>query len=108
MLGLAVDDVLVEEGVSGSVPVEDQPIGGRLFAKLARGDIVIAAKLNRLFRSALDAVAVVAWERISMFSASVMTRGPLVLLKWSSDASDYAAVYSIPLTDLLPRHGVED
>jgi putative DNA-invertase from lambdoid prophage Rac len=35
------------------------PIGGQLFAKLQRGDIVIAAKLDRLFRSALDALKVV-------------------------------------------------
>jgi putative DNA-invertase from lambdoid prophage Rac len=59
MHGLTIDSVLVEEGVSGSVPVEDRPIGGQLFAKLQRGDIVIAAKLDRLFRSALDALKVV-------------------------------------------------
>jgi putative DNA-invertase from lambdoid prophage Rac len=59
MHGLAVDEVVVEEGVSGSVPVEERPVGGPLFAKLQRGDIVIAAKLDRLFRSALDALKVV-------------------------------------------------
>ncbi len=59
MHGLVVDEVVVEEGVSGSVPVEDRPVGGQLFAKLQRGDIVIAAKLDRLFRSALDALKVV-------------------------------------------------
>jgi putative DNA-invertase from lambdoid prophage Rac len=59
MHGLTIDGVLVEEGVSGSVPVEQRPIGGQLFAKLERGDIVIAAKLDRLFRSALDALKVV-------------------------------------------------
>jgi putative DNA-invertase from lambdoid prophage Rac len=59
MHGLTIDGVMVEEGVSGSVPVEDRPIGGQLFAKLQRGDIVIAAKLDRLFRSALDALKVV-------------------------------------------------
>ena len=53
------DEVVVEEGVSGSVPVEDRPMGGPLFAKLERCDIVIAAKLDRLFRSALDALQVV-------------------------------------------------
>jgi putative DNA-invertase from lambdoid prophage Rac len=50
---------VIEEGVSGSVPVEDRPVGGQLFATLHRGDIVIAAKLDRLFRSALDALKVV-------------------------------------------------
>src|SRR5271166_3801694 len=59
MHGLTLAGVLVEEGVSGSVPVEDRPVGGPLFAKLQRGDIVIAAKLDRLFRSALDALKVV-------------------------------------------------
>jgi len=59
MHGLALEQIVVEEGVSGSVPVEDRPVGGPLFAKLQRGDIVIAAKLDRLFRSALDALKVV-------------------------------------------------
>ena len=59
MHGLTLDGVLVEEGVSGSIPVEQRPIGGQLFTKLQRGDIVIAAKLDRLFRSALDALKVV-------------------------------------------------
>jgi putative DNA-invertase from lambdoid prophage Rac len=59
MHGLTIDGVMVEEGVSGSVPVEERPIGGQLFAKLQKGDIVIAAKLDRLFRSALDALKVV-------------------------------------------------
>jgi putative DNA-invertase from lambdoid prophage Rac len=59
MHGLTLAGVVVEEGVSGSVPVEDRPVGGPLFAKLERGDIVVAAKLDRLFRSALDALKVV-------------------------------------------------
>jgi putative DNA-invertase from lambdoid prophage Rac len=59
MHGLTLAGVLVEEGVSGSVPVEDRPVGGPLLARLERGDIVIAAKLDRLFRSALDALKVV-------------------------------------------------
>ena len=31
---LTLAGVLVEEGVSGSIPVEDRPVGGPLFAKL--------------------------------------------------------------------------
>jgi DNA invertase Pin-like site-specific DNA recombinase len=42
-----------------SVPIAERPAGGRLFAKLKKGDIVIAPKLDRLFRSALDALQVV-------------------------------------------------
>jgi DNA invertase Pin-like site-specific DNA recombinase len=59
MHGLAIDGILVEEGVSGSVPVNDRPVGGPLFAKLKPGDTLIASKLDRLFRSALDALQVV-------------------------------------------------
>ncbi|MGO9430250.1 recombinase family protein [Rhodoblastus sp.] len=59
MHGLAADEIMVEEGVSGSIPVEDRPGGRALFSKLKAGDIVIAAKLDRLFRSALDALKVV-------------------------------------------------
>jgi putative DNA-invertase from lambdoid prophage Rac len=59
MHGLVLDDVVVEEGVSGSVPVSERPRGAVLFAKLTKGDIVIAPKLDRLFRSALDALTVV-------------------------------------------------
>jgi putative DNA-invertase from lambdoid prophage Rac len=59
MHGLKVDDIVVEEGVSGSVPVSVRPAGGPLFAGLTKGDVVIAPKLDRLFRSALDALTVV-------------------------------------------------
>lgn len=57
--GLVLDEVVVEEGVSGSVPVNERPKGGSLFSRLQSGDVVIAAKLDRLFRSALDALQVV-------------------------------------------------
>ena len=50
---------MVEEGVSGSIPVVERPAGGALFAKLASGDAIISPKLDRLFRSALDALNVV-------------------------------------------------
>jgi DNA invertase Pin-like site-specific DNA recombinase len=45
--------------VAGSVPVAERPAGGPLFAKLKRGDAVISSKLDRLFRSALDALQIV-------------------------------------------------
>ena len=52
MHGLTLDRVIVEEGVSASVPLRDRPQGAELLAGLASGDAVIAAKLDRLFRSA--------------------------------------------------------
>ncbi len=59
MHGLVLDRVFVEEGVSGSVPLAERPAGGELMSLLRRGDAVIAAKLDRAFRSALDALQVV-------------------------------------------------
>jgi putative DNA-invertase from lambdoid prophage Rac len=59
MHGHKLDEIVVEEGVSGSVPLSERPAGGPLFAKLKKGDVVIVPKLDRLFRSALDALTVV-------------------------------------------------
>jgi len=59
MHGLVLDEVMIEEGVSGSVPLHERPVGGVLLAKVRKGDIIIAAKLDRCFRSALDALKVV-------------------------------------------------
>ncbi len=59
MQGQRLDAVFVERGVSGSVPLVQRPEGARLWAGLRRGDTVVAAKLDRLFRSALDALQAV-------------------------------------------------
>ena len=58
MNGLTTDKVFVERGVSGSKPLADRPEGGKLLAQLKPGDVVITPKLDRMFRSALDALAV--------------------------------------------------
>ena len=59
MHDLTLTSTIVEQGISGSIPVDKRPAGGPLFASLVAGDIIIAAKLDRLFRSALDALQVV-------------------------------------------------
>jgi putative DNA-invertase from lambdoid prophage Rac len=59
MHGIALDEIVIEEGVSGSIQLDQRPAGGAMLAKLNAGDIVIAAKLDRCFRSALDALTVV-------------------------------------------------
>lgn len=59
MHGFELAEIVVEEGVSGSKPITQRPAGGALFAKLRDGDIVVAAKLDRCFRSAVDALNVV-------------------------------------------------
>jgi DNA invertase Pin-like site-specific DNA recombinase len=60
MHGLTMDRVYVEGAVSGSVPLSDRPEGAALLAALKPGDVVITAKLDRMFRSALDALDVLA------------------------------------------------
>jgi len=56
--GLAVEKVFVERGVSGSRPLADRQEGAALLAALRPEDTVITPKLDRMFRSALDALAV--------------------------------------------------
>ncbi len=42
-------------GVSGSIPIKNRPGGSRLMADVKPGDTVVAAKLDRMFRDAIDA-----------------------------------------------------
>ena len=58
MNGWTIDRMFVERGVSGSKPLPDREQGTALMAGLRRGDIVITPKLDRMFRSALDALDV--------------------------------------------------
>jgi len=60
MQGLELAKVFVERGVSGSKPLGDRPEGRALLGLLQPGDVVITAKLDRMFRSALDALDVLA------------------------------------------------
>jgi DNA invertase Pin-like site-specific DNA recombinase len=56
MKGWQVAEFFIEAGVFGSVPLADRPEGQRLLAALQPGDVVVAAKLDRAFRSAADAL----------------------------------------------------
>ena len=51
--GWTIDEVFVERGVSGSKPFGDREQGSALLARLQHGDVVVAAKLDRMFRSSL-------------------------------------------------------
>jgi putative DNA-invertase from lambdoid prophage Rac len=57
MHGMSVDRVFRERGVSGSKPLADRAEGAALLAALKPGDVVITPKLDRMFRSATDALA---------------------------------------------------
>jgi DNA invertase Pin-like site-specific DNA recombinase len=56
MLGVVIDRVFVERGVSGAKPFRERPQGSQLFAMLQSGDTVITPKLDRMFRSARNAL----------------------------------------------------
>src|SRR3954453_22865753 len=60
MQGLTLDEVFVERGVSGSRPIGERPEGARMLGKVRPGDVIITPKLDRMFRSALDALDVLA------------------------------------------------
>ena len=54
---LTVDHWVEDAGVSGAMPMAQRPFGGRMLTALQVGDRVIAAKMDRAFRSAADALA---------------------------------------------------
>jgi len=56
MKGWPVATFFVEAGVSGSVPLAERPEGKRLLEVVKPGDVVITPKLDRMFRSASDAL----------------------------------------------------
>ena len=51
-----IDRMFIEAGVSGGIPLMHRPEGAKLWALLQPGDRLIAAKLDRLFRNAADAL----------------------------------------------------
>jgi putative DNA-invertase from lambdoid prophage Rac len=75
MHGMAVEKVYVERGVSGSKPLGDRPQGAALLAALKPGDTVITPKLDRMFRSALDALDVLAKLKASGISLHMIDLG---------------------------------
>jgi putative DNA-invertase from lambdoid prophage Rac len=54
--GWQLEHVYVDAGISGSVPLNKRPEGSRLLTVVRPSDIVIAAKMDRCFRSAFDAL----------------------------------------------------
>lgn len=45
-----------DAGISGSILLDERPAGGRMLEDAQKGDCIIAAKMDRLFRSAIDAL----------------------------------------------------
>ena len=53
--GWTLEQLFVEEGVSGSIPFKQRPQGCTLWAGLRAGDVVVSTKLDRAFRNSADA-----------------------------------------------------
>lgn len=62
-LGEELDRMFVDAGVSGSMPLDQRTAGGSLICAVKSGDTVIASKLDRMFRSAADALNTLTWFR---------------------------------------------
>ena len=45
-----------DEGVSGSIPLNKRPAGKEMLDSANHGDVIVASKMDRLFRSASDAL----------------------------------------------------
>ncbi|MEW8221951.1 MAG: recombinase family protein [Candidatus Thiodiazotropha taylori] len=58
MNGLDISKIFIERGVSGWKPLVNRPEGARLRASLCAGDVILCPKLDRMFRSARDALVV--------------------------------------------------
>jgi putative DNA-invertase from lambdoid prophage Rac len=54
--GTSLARVFVDRNVSGSRPLDERPQGQVLLATVKAGDTIIASKLDRMFRSASDAL----------------------------------------------------
>ena len=58
MRGVPEADVadFIDAGVSGTIALHERPAGKEMLASAQRGDVLVAAKLDRMFRSASDAL----------------------------------------------------
>jgi DNA invertase Pin-like site-specific DNA recombinase len=59
MIGVTPPKFFIEEGVSGTKPLSERPAGQELLAAIQPGDVIVCTKLDRMFRSALDALTMV-------------------------------------------------
>jgi putative DNA-invertase from lambdoid prophage Rac len=64
MKGTELDGVFVERAISGSVVIKERPEGQRMWRLLKKRDTVVTSKLDRMFRSALDALQTVEELRV--------------------------------------------
>ncbi|CAH1696793.1 Resolvase [Hyphomicrobiales bacterium] len=56
MHGHEVDHIFIERGISGSTYLAERPQGAALLEVVKAGDMIVTPKLDRMFRSAVDAL----------------------------------------------------
>ena len=69
MRQLELVDVVIDAGISGSVPLGDRPGGSTVLSAIEKGSVeaVVAVKLDRLFRDACDCLNVTGqWDRLDV------------------------------------------
>lgn len=59
ILQASISRVFNERGVSASIPFHKRPMGQELLATVLPGDVIVALRLDRVFRSALDCLRMV-------------------------------------------------
>jgi DNA invertase Pin-like site-specific DNA recombinase len=70
-----LERTFIDAGVSGSVPLGQRPEGAKLLAAVCPGDIVIAPRMDRCFRSALDALTTIQSFRARKISLWLLDLG---------------------------------
>lgn len=64
--GLVLKDIIIEDGVSASIPLKNRPGGSKIFQAIKEKTVrtVVATKLDRLFRDTLDCLEITReWEK---------------------------------------------
>jgi putative DNA-invertase from lambdoid prophage Rac len=84
--------IFTDAGVSGAVKLAFRPAGADLLAAMARGDTVVASKLDRMFRSAQDA--------LNMFDAFKAKGVHLVLFDMGTESVLDSAIAKLIMTIL--------
>lgn len=74
-LGLPMTRMFVERGISGSVPLQKREEGACLLSAVTAGDIIITPKLDRMFRSSVDALNVLADLQVRRVSLHMIDLG---------------------------------
>lgn len=75
MRGFTIDTVYIERAVSGSKPIEGRIEGAKMLARLKPGDVIVTPKLDRMFRSALNALDVLAQLKARRVSLHMLDLG---------------------------------